>query len=564
MHIVTLHHLTINFLGRGIFRDLTWAIDGRARVGLVGPNGAGKSSLLRAIAGELFPESGQVVRARGLRVGFLPQDISLPPQQTILAAASQPDAEIAALESELEHLESQLGEPAVYGDERALQRVLDDQAALLERQERLAGGAFASRARELLVHLGFAPSEFEAPCAHLSGGQKKLVALTRLLASAPPLLLLDEPDNHLDLDAKQRLERVLQAYHGAVIIVSHDRYLLDEIASEIAELAAGKLTIYPGNYSAYQTERELARLRQERAYVTQQKQIAAIEAAIARFEKWASMVVDERHIRQARSRRKMLERMEERGEIVEKVREARQMGLQLAGSRGSELALQLQELTMTFNSEAPIFAGLDFTLRHGERIGLIGPNGAGKSLLFRLILGQERPSAGAIKIGPSSQPGYYSQEHQTLSGWLNRTPLELVRHTKPMSEGAAVTFLLKFLFRYEQTRETIAHFSGGERSRLQLAVLMLQQPNLLLLDEPTNNLDIPSAEALEAALEDFEGALLVISHDRYFLDRVVDGVAELRAGQLTEFNGGYTDYLDAVRRDEIPLGKRPIATGSGS
>ena len=332
MHIVTLHHLTINFLGREIFDDLTWAIDGRARVGLVGPNGSGKSSLLRAIAGELHPESGQVVRARGLRVGFLPQDISLPPQQTILAAASQPDAEIAALESELERLEAQLGEPAVYGDERALQRVLDEQAALLERQERLAGGAFASRARELLAHLGFAPSEFDEPCAHLSGGQKKLVALARLLASAPPLLLLDEPDNHLDLDAKQRLERVLQAYQGAVIIVSHDRYLLDEIASEIAELAAGKLTIYPGNYSAYHTERELARLRQERAYVTQQKQIAGIEAAIARFEKWASMVVDERHIRQARSRRKMLERMEERGEIIEKVHDARQMGLLLAGS----------------------------------------------------------------------------------------------------------------------------------------------------------------------------------------------------------------------------------------
>ena len=557
MHIATLHHLTVNFFGREIFRDLTWAIGDRARVGLVGPNGAGKSSLLRAIAGELIPESGQVIRTRGLRVGFLPQDIVLPPQQTVLEAASQPDAEIPALEAELARLDTQLGEPAIYGDERALQRVLDEQAALLARQERLGGGAFASRARELLAHLGFAPDEFDTPCSVLSGGQKKLVALARLVASAPPLLLLDEPDNHLDLEAKRRLERVLHAYHGAVIIVSHDRYLLDEIASEIAELTGGALTIFPGNYSAYQTERELARLRQERSYVTQQKQIAGIEAAIARFEKWASMVVNERHIRQARSRRKMLERMEERGEIVEKVRDARQMGLQLAGSRGSELALQLKGLTMSFNGDAPILSRLDFTLRHGERIGLIGPNGAGKSLLFRLILGQLAPTAGVIKIGPSSQPGYYSQEHQTLSGWLERTPLDLVRHTRPMSEGAAVTFLLKFLFRYEQTRETIAHFSGGERSRLQLALLMLQQPNLLLLDEPTNNLDIPSAEVLETALEDFEGALLVISHDRYFLDRVVDGVAELRAGQLTEFAGGYTDYLDAIR-----AGKQPIAAGN--
>ena len=558
MHIVTLHHLTVNFLGHEIFRDLTWAIDERARVGLVGPNGSGKSTLLRAIAGELIPESGQVVRQRGLRVGFLPQDVSLPAEQSILAAASEPAAEITALDDELAWLEAQLGEPTVYGDESALQGVLDAQAALLERRERLAGGAFASRARELLVFLGFASEEFEQPCANLSGGQKKLVALVRLLASAPQLLLLDEPDNHLDLAAKQRLERVLGDHAGAVILVSHDRYLLDEIVSEIAELATGKLTNHPGNYSAYQIERERARLRQERAYVTQQKQIAGIEAAIARFEKWAGEVVNERHIRQARSRRKMLERMEDRGEIIEKVREGRQMGLHLAGSRGSELALQLRELTMAFPGKAPLFQDLDFTLRHGERIGLIGPNGAGKSLLFRLILGQEEATAGQIKIGPSSQPGHYAQEHQTLSAWLERTPLELVRHTRPMSEGAAVTFLLKFLFRYEQTRETIAHFSGGERSRLQLAVLMLQQPNLLLLDEPTNNLDIPSAEALEAALEDFEGALLVISHDRYFLDRVVDGVAELRDGQLTEFSGGYTDYLAAVQ-----AGKRPIAIWSG-
>ena len=557
MHIVTLHHLTVNFFGREIFRDLTWAIDDRARVGLVGPNGAGKSSLLRAIAGELIPESGQVISTRGLRIGFLPQDIALPPQQTVLEVASQPDAEISALEAELVRLDAQLGEPAIYSNEHALQRVLDEQAALLERQERLAGGAFASRARELLAHLGFAPDEFTTPCATLSGGQKKLVALARLVASAPPLLLLDEPDNHLDLDAKRRLERVLHAYRGAVIIVSHDRYLLDEIANEIAELADGALMIYSGNYSAFQTERELARLRQERDYVTQQKQIAGIEAAIARFEKWANMVVNERHIRQARSRRKMLDRMEERGEIIEKVRDSRQMGLQLSGSRGSELALQLKGLTMSFDGDLPILAGLDFTLRHGERIGLIGPNGAGKSLLFRLILGQLAPTAGIIKIGPSSQPGYYAQEHQTLSGWLGRTPLDLIRNAQPMSENAAVTFLLKFLFSYEQTRETIANFSGGERSRLQLALLMLRQPNLLLLDEPTNNLDIPSAEILEAALEDFEGALLVISHDRYFLDRVVDGVAELRDGQLTEFSGGYTDYLDALR-----AGKRPVPAGN--
>ncbi len=552
MQVATLHHLGLNFLGRVVFRDLTWGIVARARVGLVGPNGAGKSSLLRCIAGEQEASAGQIVRAKGLRVGYMPQLIALPPEQTLLEAAAQPPATLAAIEDQLAQIDRQLGEPAIYGDERALQAVLDAQADLLARQERLAGGAFTSRARELLNHLGFAPDRFNTPCAQLSGGQKKLVALTRLLANEPELLLLDEPDNHLDLAAKRRLERVLQAYAGAVVIVSHDRYLLDEIVDEIAELAGGSLTFYRGNYSAYQTERQLARLRQERAYVTQQKQIASIEAAIARFERWASLVVNERHIRQARSRRKMLANMEERGEIIEEVREARRMDLRLAGSRGSQLALRLQGLTMAFGASPPIFRELDFTLRHGERVGLIGANGVGKSLLFRLILGEMQPSAGRIQIGPSSQPGYYAQEHQTLTAWLGRTPLEIVRHTRPMSEGAAVNFLLKFLFRYEQTREPIANFSGGERSRLQLALLMLAQPNLLLLDEPTNNLDIPSAEVLEVALEDFDGALLVISHDRYFLDRMVDGVAELRAGRLREYAGGYTDYLEVSAKGARP------------
>jgi ATP-binding cassette, subfamily F, member 3 len=359
---------------------------------------------------------------------------------------------------------------------------------------------------------------------------------------APDVLLLDEPDNHLDLTAKRHLEGFIHSYAGAVILVSHDRYLLDEVVTQIAEMDRGQLTVYKGNYSAYTTERELNRLRQQQMYVAQQKRIAQIEAAIHQWEMLAKADLNERHARQAHSRRKMLARMEANGEMIERIVERRQMGLELDGWRGSTKALELKRLSMAFDDD-PVFLDLNYVLRHGERVGLVGPNGAGKSVLFKLILGELQPIDGEVKIGPSTQVGYYSQEHQTLQHWLHRTPIELVRDLKPVDEADAVAMLLKFIFTYEQTRQPIGTLSGGERSRLQLMALMLQRPNLLLLDEPTNNLDIPSVEVLENALDDFDGALFVISHDRYFLDRVVDNIVELDNGELATFDGSYTDYV---------------------
>ncbi|MEO1288591.1 MAG: ATP-binding cassette domain-containing protein, partial [Chloroflexota bacterium] len=340
-------------------------------------------------------------------------------------------------------------------------------------------------------------------------------------------------------------ERFIAGYQGAVIIISHDRYLLDEIATQIAELENGKLTIYHGNYSYYTTERELRRLRQQQQYIAQQKEIKRIEEAIARFEYWASIVIDERHIKQARSRRKMLERMEANGEIIEKVQEARTMDFAVAGgARGSKESVRFDGVTMVFDDN-PIFMELDFLLRHGERVGLVGPNGAGKSVMMKLMTGDYQPYEGRVKIGLSTHIGYYSQEFQTLDTWLDKTPLDLIHRNKLGSEGSAVSFLLKMAFDYEQVRQPIRVLSGGERSRLQLALLMLQQPNVLLLDEPTNHLDIASTEVLEQALDDFEGAILCISHDRYFLDNVVDKIVELDNGELTEYIGGYTDYIEA-------------------
>jgi ATP-binding cassette subfamily F protein 3 len=548
MHILRLDNITVNYAGRTIFENLSWPIGDRDRIGLIGPNGAGKSSILKVLSGDIVPDAGQVVTYGDVSVGYLAQEIHLTLGLTVLEDASRLPPALAEADQQLQQIEVQLSDPAVYNDTARLTKVLNRQERLLEAWERLGGAQHASTVREYLAHLGFTQDDLDLSTNVLSGGQKKLVALARLAAAGPDVLLLDEPDNHLDVTAKRHLESFLNRYAGAVVIVSHDRYLLDEVVTHIAELDNGQLEFYVGNYTAYATEKELRRLRQQQLYVAQQKEIAHIEAAIARFELWASMVVNERHIKQARSRRKMLERMEANGEIIDKVVDPKRLSLDLNGWRGSDKVLEVRQLSMGFDDQL-LFVGLDFIINRGQRIGLVGPNGAGKSVLVKVLLGELQPLEGEVIFGPSIKAGYYSQEHQTLHPWYDRTPIDLLRDVKPMSESDAVAFLINLLFDYEQTRQPIRTMSGGERSRLQLAKLTLEKPNLLLLDEPTNNLDIPAAEALEKTLDGFEGALVIISHDRYFLDKTVDQIIELRDGDLTFFNGGYTDYAEQADVD---------------
>lgn len=546
MHILQCQDVSVQVGGREIFRGLNWAIDERAKIGLVGANGAGKSTLLRMISGDITPSQGTITRMKGISIGYLPQEVRLV-SGSLYEAASAPSPDLAGVLADLEAVEARLEQPEVYTDSDRLSAALEEQQALLLRYERLEPERQASRVRELLAALGFTADDYDLPTSVLSGGQVKLAALARLAAWSPDLLLLDEPDNHLDVRAKTKLEAFIRDLRGAVLLVSHDRYLLDFAVEQIAELEDGGLSLYRGNYSAYTVERDLRRIRQSQVYAAQQKQIARVEAMIKEWEQKAQADLNERHARQAASRRKMLARLEASGELVDDVIERRLMGFQIDGGRGSTKAIELKDLAIGF-SDKVLFSGLNLLIRHGERVGLVGSNGAGKSVLFKLILGSHEPLAGAIRLGPSTRIGYYAQQHETLEPWRNRTPLDLVRDLQPMSEGAAVAKLLKFAFSYQQARQPIHSLSGGERSRLQLLALVLQNPNLLLLDEPTNNLDIASADIMESALEDFEGAIFAISHDRYFLDRIVNHIVELEAGALTEFAGGYSDYVRSKNR----------------
>lgn len=545
--IINLDKISVALAGQAIFSDVDWELQLGQRVGLVGANGAGKSTLLRLINGDLPAEEGSLYCQPGLKIGMLEQEPEIPDDQTIWQVTRTAVPEIRNVEQKMSHLEKKMGEPAIYEDPKTLAKVLSKHERLLADYEGLDGSRYESRLEAALSRLGFAEDSWDQPVGQLSGGQKKLVLLARLSVQQPKLLLLDEPDNHLDLTAKRHLERFINGYKGCVVIISHDRYLLDEVATHIAELENGRLTLYYGNYSAYSAEREIRRLRQQQLYAAQQKEIAHIEAAIARFEKWASMVVDVRHIRQARSRRKMLEKMDR----IEKVADARRMSLELSGWRGSKKVIELENVTKVFDDETILWSELNQIIWHAERVGLVGPNGAGKSMLLKQLLNPEDVGGGRIKIGPSVQIGYYDQEHENLD--YEQTPIEEIRRAAPLSREAAVAFLNRFLFSYDQMQGPVGDLSGGERSRLQLAKLVLSRPNLLLLDEPTNNLDIASIEVLEETLDEFVGTVLIVSHDRYFLDRVVDRVLELRDGRLREFNGGYTDYLAEVGEQEIEM-----------
>mgnify|MGYP002713021563 CR=1 FL=1 len=535
--VVNLNEVALSLAGRPILTAVSWELQDQQKIGLVGPNGAGKSTLLKLITDELRPDSGSIFRMSGLTFGRLQQELTLPAGKTVIEEAMTAVPEIAHLEAKLADLELKMGEPEIYSDPAALDKVMQQHQKVLTQFEQLNGASYTSRVKETLTRLGFTADKWETPTELLSGGQKKLIMLAKLVVQGPKLLLLDEPDNHLDLEAKQNLERVINSYKGCVVIISHDRYLLDEVATHIAELESGRIELYHGNYSAYTTERELRRLRQQQLYAAQQKEIARIEAAIARFELWASIVVDKRHINQARSRRKMLDKMDK----IEKVAEQRRMSLNLEGWRGSNKVIELVDVEKSFSNGRKIFAGLNTTIWHGERVGLVGPNGVGKSYLLKQLLDDENIDSGEIKIGPSTKIGYYAQEHETLN--YQQDLVTTIRQTAPVSREVAVAFLLRFLFTYDQMTQPVGKLSGGERSRLQLAKLVLERPNLLILDEPTNNLDITSIEVLEATLDEFEGTVLVVSHDRYFLDQVVDRVIELDDGQLTDFIGGYTDYL---------------------
>jgi ATP-binding cassette subfamily F protein 3 len=536
MTLIGLSSVEKSYGGRTVLRGLGMKVNAGARIGLVGGNGAGKSTVLRILAGTEEVDGGEVIRRRRSSVATLPQQHIEGDERTPMEVVRAARPEISDLQEELKACEEQLGSPGVAADLRRMQRVLERQDRLLRRFTELGGPGFVGEARGYLRSLGLGDGDIYRPMSDLSGGQRKLAVLAACLAGRPDVLLLDEPEAHLDAGRRELLEAIVRTFDGAVVIVSHDRYLLDETVEEIAELEDGRITSWPGNYSAYTLARELKLKRQQQLYVAQQKEIARLEEAIRRFKLWASLVINERHIKQARNKQRQIDRMDK---VERPVLERRKIGLEFRGRlRGGRKVIELQDVGVAFDDD-PVLIGVDLTVSRGERLGIVGPNGAGKSVLAKLLAGILTPTEGERWAGPSIDIGYLAQNDEPPSG---ASPLGLVRNTRPMYEGEAVKVLGRFLFRYEQVREPVTSLSGGERTRLQLLLLMLREPNCLVLDEPTNHLDIDSLEILEDELERFPGTGLFVSHDRYFLDRIADGIVEVSEGEVHRHTGGYSDW----------------------
>ena len=545
--IARLEKISHFFGAQHLLADISWEIHHDARVGLVGPNGVGKSTLLKMLARQLEPTQGNVHVHKSVRVGYLQQEILFDPARRVIDEARDASPTLASLEREMDRLAMQMADPRTYGDSRRLAYAADRHAQLIAEFEEKGGLNFDNRVRSTLRGLGFAEHEFDLPLAALSGGQKKLVGLAKLLIEQPELLLLDEPDNHLDLHGKRFLEQLIAEYPGAVVIVSHDRYLLDVIADEIAELEESRLSLFAGNYSEYAYEKNQKLASQEKVFEVQQREIRRLEFAIRRLGGWGAGQ-NEKFVRRARSMQKRLDKIDR---VEKPLLERRTIGLTLsAASHGSNKVVEMRGVTKAFEDShgrpQVVLRDLNLVVWHGQRVGIIGPNGAGKTVLFRCLLGQEAPTSGQVVVGPSTTLGYYAQEHQTLD--LESTLAQEITRGRWMNDRDMYGLLGRFLFQADDARKRVSDLSGGEKARVQMARLMLGGANCLLLDEPTNHLDIRSAEVLEAALEDYTGTIIVISHDRYFLDNVVDHIVELEQGQGETFAGNFTAYLEEKGR----------------
>jgi ATP-binding cassette subfamily F protein 3 len=538
MSLLQLRGVVKTFGARTILDGLDFDIEPRSRVGVIGPNGGGKSTLLRILAGHDEPDAGEAVQRRGLRVAHLAQQVE-GDERTALETVHAARPDLVEIEHELTRVADRLG--SLGDDLERMARVLRRQEELVARWTAAGGPGFEGRSRALLLGL-VEEDDLDRPTRLLSGGERKLVALAACLVQEPDVLLLDEPEAHLDLEARERMEALMREFDGAVVAVSHDRYLLDETVTQIAELDRGRIRMWPGNYSAYTLARELELQRQQQAYVTQQKEIARLEAAVRRFEDWARRVVDERHIKQARNKQRQIDRMDkvERPALVR-----RKIALELRPhARGGDRVVALRSASVELGGH-PVLVDTDLEIVRGERVGVVGENGAGKSVLLRVLAGALEPVEGERVAGPSIRFGYLAQDQRPEDPAA--TPLDVVRRAAAVSEGEAVSRLMKFLFSYEQVRRPLSTLSGGEWTRLQLLLLMLRGANCLLLDEPTNHLDIESVEMLEGALERFDGTAVFVSHDRYFLDRMADRILEVAEGDVQSTEGGWSYWRSRPR-----------------
>ncbi len=540
MLLVNFSTVSKDYGGNSVFDDISLEILEGERIGLVGENGCGKSTLFKLLAGVEDSTEGTIARKRNMTLGYLSQEIpSSQYAKTVFEVVEEVSSAFSALVSKLHTLEAQMATPKIAADPDAMSAVLEAYGEAQERFEAMDGYMVEHKARSVLTGLGIGAAQYQQTIGSLSGGEKKIVNLARILVQTPDLLLLDEPDNHLDMQAKDWLEHYIHDYPGTVLIISHDRHLLDHTVNKIFQLEDGGLDIYHGNYSYYVEERQKRLLQRYEYYMTQKDEIKRLEASLVQLREWARL--NDKFAGRMHSMEKRIERIKE--ELAERpVLERNKIKVNLDSERSGKKVLEVKGLSKTLAGRQ-LFAPFDLTILYSERVGIVGANGSGKTTLLKMLLALLPPDQGTVKIGASVIAGYYAQEQETLS--FDSTPLDFVRRLKCITEPQAIGVLRRLLFSYRDMHTTISSLSGGEKSRLQIARLMLTEANFLLLDEPTNNLDIPSVEVLEAALEQFEGTILTVSHDRYFLDKIATKIVAIGDDQrIRAYPGNFSYYIE--------------------
>jgi ATP-binding cassette, subfamily F, member 3 len=552
MTLIAASNLGKSFGPDDIFSEVSISIPPRARIGLVGANGSGKTTLLHILAGVDEPTNGQVNRARRLEVGYLPQEVKLDLDGTLWEICREVFGDLLIRQFELAYLESEMADPA-----RA-EAVMEKYGALQDVFEHLGGYTFETRIRQVLSGLGFEKDDYSRPVRQFSGGQRTRAQLARLLLERSDLLLLDEPTNHLDVAAIEWLEGFLKDWPGAVVCVSHDRYFLDQVAQTIWEMASN-VEVYRGNYSAYLMQREARYQRHLEAYEAQQTFIEKEEDYIRRN-------IAGQNTRQAKGRRKRLERLLETAKLAPPPT-ARRLSLDMqAAMRSGDLVVRTYDLSVGYADEGrPLFKVPDLVLRRGECAAIIGPNGAGKTTFLKTLLGEVPPLAGETQLGASIEVGYFAQAHEELN--LGFTLMEEIESASAGMLPAEIrSYLARYLFTGDDVFRTVGTLSGGERGRLALALLALSNANLLLLDEPTNHLDLPSQEVLQTVLANFKGTILLVSHDRYLVDTLATQVwdAQPETVELRVFKGSYSEYQAANQMERLAAAQSAPEKESGA
>lgn len=527
MIIAQAQDLEQRFGGNTIFSDISFSVPDNARIGLVGPNGAGKTTLLKIMTGQQESTSGQFTINKGLKVGYIAQENGLDEDKTIWDEMLTVFNDLIEKNKKITKMQEQIAEHPE--DEDLLKRY--DQLAYDFEQE--GGFTYQAEIKSILNGFNFKENTWNKVIGTLSGGEKTRLAFVKLLLQKPPVLLLDEPTNHLDLDTLDWLEGFLKNYQGAIITVSHDQYFLDHLANQIFELNFGKLTAFKRNYSQYVKERELMDSQQEAAYEKQQEKIKKEEEFIQKNLVRASTT------KRAQSRRKVLEKLER----INPPKHKQKVRINFTSDRPSgKEVLIAKDLTIGYPDKVMV-SDIDFQVNKNDRVAIIGPNGIGKSTLLKTVMKKLEPKNGALKYGASLDIGYYDQELQRLDP--SKTVLDTIwdRH-KTMPEKDVRSILASFLFTAEDIDKTVGQLSGGQKARLTLTVLSLEKDNFLLMDEPTNHLDIEAKEVLEEALDKYDGTLLFVSHDRYFINELANKIISVRDGHAKIYNGNYSYYLD--------------------